>query len=81
MKRHPLDLLSLLTGTVFLVVAVVYLVADVIDRTPSAQVVMPLMVMGLGIAGLVAAVQSQQRTDRALTADDQLPTEESLPLD
>lgn len=68
MKRHPLDLLSLLTGIVFLVVAGVYVVADLADRTPSAAVVMPLMVMGLGVAGLVAAVQSQRRNDVVATS-------------
>lgn len=70
MKKHSLDLLSLLTGVVFLAVAIVYLVADATDRTPAASVVMPLMVMGLGIAGLVAAVQSQRGADEADRADD-----------
>lgn len=68
MKRHPLDVLSLLTGIVFLAIAAVYLFADVGDLTPALQVTMPLMIVGLGVAGLVAAVGAQRRNDEVVEA-------------
>lgn len=61
MKRHPLDILSLLMGTVFLLVAVAYVFGDLRDEMPSSLITMPLMLAGLGIAGLVGAFAAMQR--------------------
>lgn len=63
MKRHPLDILSLLLGLVFLLVAAAYLIGDATDSIPSMVITMPLMMAGLGIAGLVGAVAAMQRAD------------------
>lgn len=63
MNRHPLDILSLLLGLVFLIVAVAYFAGDLSGLMPSLQVAMPLMLAGLGIAGVVGAVAAQQRSD------------------
>ena len=61
MKRHPLDLLSLLLGVVFLIVALAYVAGDLTDAIPSLQIAMPLMLVGLGVAGVVGAVTAQPR--------------------
>ncbi len=63
MKRHPLDILSLLLGIVFLLVALVYLVGDVIGSIPGMQITMPLLLAGLGVAGVAGAIAAQQRSD------------------
>ena len=66
MKRHPLDILSLLLGIVFLLVALAYLLGDVTGSIPGMQITMPLMLAGLGVAGVVGAIAAQQRSDAAV---------------
>ena len=69
MKRHPLDILSLLLGLVFLAVALAYLVGQATGAIPSMLITMPLMLAGLGIAGLVGAVAAMQRMDDRVAAE------------
>ncbi len=75
MKRHPLDLLSLLLGVVFLIVALAYVAGDLTDAIPSLQIAMPLMLVGLGVAGVVGAVTAQQRSDNTMAPLQYAPVE------
>ncbi len=65
MRRHELDLTSLVTGLVFLAIAAAYLVAEFTDRDISAGWVLPLGLIGLGLAGLTGSLRRGLRSDAA----------------
>ena len=58
MKRHRLDSTSLVAGVLFALVAGAYLLAQHSHRAVDARWVLPLVLVGLGVAGLAGAVQS-----------------------
>ncbi len=62
MRRHELDLTSLVAGLVFVAIAVVYLVAEVADLHVSAGWVLPLGLIGLGLAGLAGTLRRSMRS-------------------
>ncbi|MGW3078042.1 MULTISPECIES: hypothetical protein [unclassified Kitasatospora] len=67
MRKHRLDLFSLIAGALFTVIAVVYLVAALNDRSVNGRIVIPVafIVLGVGgLAGAVAAVARRGRPDR-----------------
>ncbi|MFF9645403.1 hypothetical protein [Kitasatospora aureofaciens] len=67
MRKHRLDLFSLIAGGLFTVIAVVYLVAALNDRSVNGRIVVPVtfIVLGFGgLAGAVAAVARRGRPDR-----------------
>ncbi|MET0740598.1 MAG: hypothetical protein ABWZ26_03490 [Candidatus Nanopelagicales bacterium] len=68
MKRHELDVFSLVCGLVFAAVAVVYLVAAATDSEVEGRWVIPLALIGLGVAGLVGSVVRARRNGRAYEA-------------
>ncbi|MFF2043251.1 hypothetical protein ACFVVX_22805 [Kitasatospora sp. NPDC058170] len=66
MRKHQLDLFSLIAGALFTVIAVLYLVAALNDLSVNGRIVIPVtfVVLGLGgLAGAVAAVARRGRTD------------------
>lgn len=65
MKRHPVELFSLISGTAFLAYACVYLARG---TDTSAGVLLPLLLVALGAAGLAAALVSQRRLDQSTSA-------------
>lgn len=67
MRRHELDLVSLVAGLVFVAIAAVYLVAESAGRDVSAGWVLPLGLIGLGLAGLTGSVRRGLRSDPAPT--------------
>ena len=69
MRRHPLDVFSLLSGLLVLGFAVAYLVGAATEYRLDARLAVPLLLVGLGAAGLAGALVAQRRSDRAL--DDQ----------
>ena len=75
MKRHPIEYLSLVSGISFLAFAITYLVAAALGATPSLVVTVPLLVVGLGVAGIAAAIASQRRQS-ASAADTSLLQQE-----
>ena len=94
MKRHRLDSTSLVAGVLFALVAGAYLLAQHSHRAVDARWVLPLVLVGLGVAGLAGAVQSLTagRTREpaplpagalgdAATAADDSATGDSLPAD
>ncbi|MEW1909612.1 hypothetical protein AB0442_14305 [Kitasatospora sp. NPDC085895] len=64
MRKHRLDPFSLISGVLFTVVAAVYLVASLNDRTVNGRIVIPLTLIGLGTAGLAGAVAAVARRGR-----------------
>lgn len=75
MKRHPVELLSLISGLVFLSFAMTYIVAAAMDLTPHSLLTLPLLFVGLGAAGIAAAIAAQRRIEAAT-----LPAEPEHPV-
>ncbi len=61
MRKHALDVMSLVAGLVLLAVAVSYLVGSVNHTHVNAQLVLPLALVGLGLAGLAGSVARARR--------------------
>lgn len=87
MNRHELDAVSLTAGALFATVAVVTLLgqADLVDV--QAKWLWPLVLIGLGLAGLIAALRPDRHHAQAMppVADDTVVTEsmtaEAVPAD
>ena len=63
MRRHDLDLVSLITGGVFALVAVGHLVGAVTGDSIDPLWLAPALLIGLGMAGLAGALRSGSRSD------------------
>ena len=61
MRRHELDLVSLIAGTVFLLVAVTHLVGAATDASVDLGWLVPVALIGLGVAGLAGALRGRPR--------------------
>jgi len=74
MKRHPLDLTSLIFGAVFGAAAAVYLLSDPLAWDIDERWVLPVALIVLGVAGIAGALSNlpSNRPD-----DDASPGEES----
>lgn len=68
MRRHDLDLVSLLAGLLFTGMAVAYVVGAYTDVRLDGRFVVPLVLVALGAAGLLGAVTAQRRADRRAVA-------------
>jgi hypothetical protein len=60
-RKHDLDWTSLVAGLVFVGLAAAYLVAAYADVTISAGWVLPLALIGLGLAGLAGSLRRSHR--------------------
>jgi hypothetical protein len=58
MSKHPIDILSLGAGVIFTLFAIGYLV---IPASMNIAVVVPLMLVGLGVFGIAAAIVTQRQ--------------------
>lgn len=65
MKRHDLDLVSLIAGTVFLLVAVSHLVGAATNESVDLGWLVPAAMVGLGVAGLAGAVRGRPESEPA----------------
>ncbi len=70
MRRHPLDVFSLLSGLVVVAFAAVFLVGQYTTIEVDGRLVVPLLLVGLGAAGLAGALVAQRRSDRRLAGSD-----------
>lgn len=61
MRKHPIDLTSLLAGLVFVGLAAVYLLAAASGNEVDASWVLPIALVALGLAGLVGGVSRAVR--------------------
>lgn len=68
MRKHPLDLFSLLSGLLILGFAVAYLVGAVTEYRLDGRLAFPLLLVGLGGAGLAGALAAQRRSDREVAS-------------
>lgn len=66
MRKHPLDLFSLISGLLFTGFAIAYIVGAYTDIRLDARLALPLALVGLGLAGLAGAMVAQRRADRQL---------------
>ncbi|MGW7447434.1 hypothetical protein [Kitasatospora sp. NPDC054795] len=64
MRKHRLDLFSLIAGALFTVLAVLYLVAALNDQSVNGRIVIPVTFIVLGVGGLAGAVAAVARRDR-----------------
>jgi uncharacterized integral membrane protein len=78
MKRHPFDVTSLISGLVFVIVAAVYLVAAANHQYIDGRWLLPLALIGLGVAGVAGAIAAATR-QRA--ASPPTPVDDDAPVD
>jgi hypothetical protein len=65
-RRHDLDWVYLISGGIFLLVAVTHLVGAAVDGSVDMGWLVPVLLVGLGAAGLAGAL----RRGRSTTGDD-----------
>ncbi|MFF1906549.1 hypothetical protein [Kitasatospora sp. NPDC058218] len=73
MRKHQLDLFSLIAGGLFTVIAVLYLVAALNDISVNGRIVIPVTFIVLGVGGLAGAVAAAVRRDRPDPQDQDAP--------
>ncbi|WP_031062900.1 hypothetical protein [Streptomyces sp. NRRL WC-3742] len=64
MRKHQLDVFSLIAGALFTVISLVYLVAALNDQSVNGRVVIPVAFIVLGAGGLAGAVVAVSRRSR-----------------
>jgi hypothetical protein len=67
-RRHPLDLFSLLAGLLFFALGLLYVIGEYTTVHVDARLVLPLLLIWLGVSGLVGALVAQNRSDRRVLA-------------
>jgi hypothetical protein len=65
-RKHPFDLVSCVAGLLFTALAAAYIVGAYTDVRLDPRLVLPLVLVGLGVAGLAASLLAQRRSDAAL---------------
>ncbi|MGE0817879.1 MAG: hypothetical protein AB7O74_04375 [Candidatus Nanopelagicales bacterium] len=65
MRRHDLDWVSLIAGALFSLIAIGYLVLAATDLSFDGRLVWPLLLIGLGGAGVATAVRATRREEAA----------------
>lgn len=73
MRRHPLDVFSLLSGLVILAFAAAFVVGQYTTLELDGRLVVPVLLVGLGVAGLAGALVAQRRSDHRLAAAADIP--------
>ncbi|MGV9267047.1 hypothetical protein ACWDRR_20575 [Kitasatospora sp. NPDC003701] len=73
MRKHQLDLFSLIAGGLFTVIAVLYLVAALNDISVNGRIVIPVTFIVLGVGGLAGAVAAAVRRGRPDPQDQDAP--------
>ena len=61
MKRHESDWTSLIAGVTFCAIAVAYLGGEITHRSLELRWVVPMLLIGLGIAGLAGTLVRARR--------------------
>ncbi|HEX2497988.1 MAG: hypothetical protein ACRDWG_13570 [Actinomycetes bacterium] len=63
MNRHPADLIALIAGLIFVLIGSAYLMSGNLDfGTGGTQWLLPLALIGLGIAGLAGSIAGARRS-------------------
>lgn len=66
MRRRQLDLFSLISGLAFAVIAVLYLLDSAGQLSVNGRLVIPLLLIALGVAGLAGALHRMARRQQAV---------------
>jgi hypothetical protein len=72
-KRHQLDLFSLIAGLAFVAIAVLYLLDAAGQLSVNGRLVIPLLLVALGVAGLAGAVYRMARGQRESATEQAAP--------
>ena len=81
MRRHELDLFSLVAGAVFLAVAAGHLLDEAVGINFDGHWVLPVALVAIGVAGL-ASLAGRDRTGRRTSVEAPAePTPEPVPSD
>jgi hypothetical protein len=78
-KRHLTDWTSLLTGITFCTIAISCLSADLSHRSLEVRWMLPMLLIGLGVAGLGGTVARGVRRNRPPIADDDVVAAHEVP--
>jgi hypothetical protein len=62
-RRHDIDLTSLVAGLVFVAIATAYLVGEYTDVHVGWRWLLPVALIGLGLAGLAGSLRSGLRRE------------------
>ena len=65
MRRHDTDVVSFTAGVLFLAIGLAYLLPEVSDLEITTPWVVPALLLGLGLCGLLAAFTSRPASARA----------------
>lgn len=77
MKRHAPDWTSFIAGITFCGIAIAYLLSELDDRSLQIRWIVPVVLIGLGVAGL-AGTLVRARATPAMTAHD-APSNDTTP--
>ena len=69
MRRHDLDPVSLIAGVVFGLIALVHLVGAATGEAMDPRWIPPVLLVGLGVAGLAGALRSNRGTTQERDPD------------
>lgn len=76
MKRHAPDWTSFIAGLTFCGIALAYLGGELTDRSLELRWVAPILLIGLGLAGLAGTlVRAHKRLPDDMHAETESPTE------
>ena len=81
MRRHDLDLVSVIAGVLFVLVAAAYLGAEISDRRLDGEWVFPGLLVGLGVLGLVATLWGGRAKPEPVEVADNLDTADAADVD
>ena len=70
MRRHDLDLVSLIAGVVFTLVALSHLVGAATGDHLALAWLAPVVLVGLGVAGLAGALRGTRSPDHGGRTED-----------
>ena len=72
MKRHPVEILSLISGLTFLAFAITYLITGNTAGTATFAIMLPLLLVGLGVAGIAATIVAQRNQELVAQTDSEM---------
>jgi hypothetical protein len=75
MKRHEPDWTSLIAGVTFCAIAVAYLGGEITHRSLELRWVIPMLLIGLGVAGLAGTLVRARRLSEPVASVPLTPTD------
>jgi hypothetical protein len=75
MRRHEPDWTSLIAGVTFCAIAIAYLGGEITHRSLELRWVLPMLLIGLGVAGLAGTLVRARRLSDPVAAETLTPTD------